>query len=97
MRTINGGWSYSWQGEKTEEFAQGYNTFLEAIQNKIGTENVKFVEGVSYDYEGKYYEEKDIDIPSAVKAAQGVDYIILFLGENSYMRKTRRFARPVYF
>ena len=87
MRTINGGWSYSWQGEKAEEFAQGYNTFLEAIQNKIGAENVKFVEGVSYNMEGKYYEEKDIDIPSAVKAAQGVDYIILFLGENSYCEK----------
>ncbi|HEY9114197.1 MAG TPA: glycoside hydrolase family 3 N-terminal domain-containing protein [Bacteroidales bacterium] len=87
MRTINGGWSYSWQGEKAEEFAQGYNTFLEAIQNKIGDENVKFVEGVSYDMDGKYYDEKDIDIPSAVRAAQGVDYIILFLGENSYCEK----------
>lgn len=87
MRTINGGWSYSWQGEKAEEFAQGYNTFLEAIQNKIGAENVKFVEGLSYDFEGKYYEEKDIDISSAVKAAQGVDCILLFLGENSYCEK----------
>jgi len=32
MRTLNGGWSYSWQGEKVEEFAQQYNTIYEALQ-----------------------------------------------------------------
>ena len=87
MRTINGGWSYSWQGEKTEEFAKDYHTFLEAVQNKIGHQNVKYVEGVSYDFEGKYYMEKDIDIQKAVKAAKSVDYVLLFLGENSYTEK----------
>ncbi len=87
MRTINGGWSYSWQGEKVEEFAENYHTFLEAIQNKIGHRNVKHVEGVSYDFEGKYYMEKDIDIQKAVKAAKSVDYVLLFLGENSYTEK----------
>ncbi|NPD47313.1 MULTISPECIES: glycoside hydrolase family 3 N-terminal domain-containing protein [unclassified Lentimicrobium] len=87
MRTINGGWSYSWQGEKVEEFAEDYHTFLEAVQNKIGHRNVKFVEGVSYDFEGKYYMEKDIDIHKAVKAAKAVDYVLLFLGENSYTEK----------
>jgi len=37
--------------------------------------------------EGKYYEEINIDIASAVKAAKGVDYILLFLGENTYCEK----------
>ena len=87
MRAMNGGWSYSWQGEKVHEFAEGYNTFLEAIQNKIGKKNVVYKEGVSYDNEGEYYEEKDIDIKAAVKAARKVDYILLFLGENSYCEK----------
>jgi len=87
MRTINGGWSYSWQGEKVEEFAEDYHTFLEAIQNKIGHRNVKHVDGVSYDFAGKYYMEKDIDIQKAVQAAKSVDYILLFLGENSYCEK----------
>ena len=32
MRTLNGGWSYSWQGEKVEEFAQDYNTIYEALK-----------------------------------------------------------------
>lgn len=87
MRAMNGGWSYSWQGEKVDEFAQGYNTFLEAIQNKIGKKNVKFIEAVSYKNDSKYFEEENIDIVSAIKAAKKVDYILLFLGENSYCEK----------
>jgi len=87
MRAMNGGWSYSWQGEKVEEFAQEYNTFLEAIKNKIGQKNVKFVEAISYNNNGKYFEEENIDIKSAVSAAKSVDYILLFLGENSYCEK----------
>jgi beta-glucosidase len=87
MRPMNGGWSYSWQGEKTDEFAQEYFTFLEAIENKIGKDKVTFIEGVSYDMQGPYYQEKDLDISDAVRAAKGVDCIILFLGENSYCEK----------
>ncbi|MCX6234363.1 MAG: glycoside hydrolase family 3 C-terminal domain-containing protein [Bacteroidetes bacterium] len=87
MRPMNGGWSYSWQGEKTDEFAQEYFTFLEAIENKIGKDKVTFVEGVSYDMQGPYYQEKDLDISDAVRVAKGVDCIILFLGENSYCEK----------
>lgn len=87
MRTINGGWSYSWQGEKVEQFADEYYTFFEAMVNKLGPKYVTHVDGVSYDFEGKYYQEKDINIQTAVKAAKSVDYILLFLGENSYCEK----------
>ncbi|MCF8364590.1 MAG: glycoside hydrolase family 3 C-terminal domain-containing protein [Bacteroidales bacterium] len=87
MRPMNGGWSYTWQGERTDEFAGKYNTFLEAIQNKIGKANVKFVEGVSYKMDGKYWEEENINIQEAVKASIDVDYILLFAGENSYCEK----------
>lgn len=87
MRPINGGWSYSWQGHNADEFAQHHNTFLEAIQQKIGKQNVKYVEGVSYKMNGKYDEEENIDIPEAVRAAQSVDCILLFAGENSYCEK----------
>jgi len=87
MRPMNGGWSYSWQGDRTPEFTEQYNTFLEAIQKKVGTKNVKFVEGVSYKMDGKYYEEENVDINAAARAAKDVDYILLFLGENSYCEK----------
>ena len=84
MRTLNGGWSYSWQGEKTEEFAEQYNTILEAMQNKFGASNVVYEPGVTYNMEGQYYEENEPEIEKAVRAASGVDYIILCIGENSY-------------
>lgn len=84
MRTLNGGWTYSWQGEKVEEFAGKYNTILEALTQKAGKENIAFVEGVSYKMDGKYYEEFENGTEKAVKAAQDADAIVLCLGENSY-------------
>lgn len=87
MRALNGGWTYSWQGEKTDRFAQQYNTILEAIQNKIGSNNVKYIPGVSYIEEGNYYEEQENDFNLAVSAAKSVDAVVLCLGENSYTEK----------
>jgi len=84
MRTLNGGWTYTWQGEKTDEYAEKYNTILEAVQKKIGPSNVLYERGVAYNMQGKYYEDSVVDIDAAVKAASGVDYILLCIGENSY-------------
>jgi len=84
MRTLNGGWSYSWQGEKTELFAAEYNTIFEAIKNKFGESNVKYAAGVEYKMDGQYFEENAPEIGKAVAAASGVDYIVLCLGENTY-------------
>ncbi|MEJ5992887.1 glycoside hydrolase family 3 N-terminal domain-containing protein [Pedobacter sp. Du54] len=84
MRTLNGAWTYSWQGEKVEEFAGQYNTIVEAIQNKIGKENVNYVPGVSYKMNGKYWEEYADKMEEAVAAAKNVDVVLLCLGENSY-------------
>ncbi|MEQ8580894.1 MAG: glycoside hydrolase family 3 N-terminal domain-containing protein [Marinoscillum sp.] len=87
MRTLNGGWSYSWQGEKVEEFASGYNTILEAIQSKAGVANVEFVEGVAYNHQGKYWEEEVKDLDAVIAAANRADYVVLCLGENTYTEK----------
>ncbi|BDD02241.1 glycosyl hydrolase (plasmid) [Persicobacter psychrovividus] len=87
MRTLNGGWSYSWQGEKVHEFADKYSTILEAMQDAFGKSNVKYAAGVNYNFEGSYMEEKDINIAAAVRAARGVDAIVLCLGENTYTEK----------
>ena len=83
MRTLNGAWTYSWQGEKVDEFAGKYNTILEAVQNEIGEKNVTFVPGVSYKMDGKYYEESADKMDQAVAAAKNVDAVILCLGENT--------------
>ncbi|RZK42819.1 MAG: beta-glucosidase [Pedobacter sp.] len=84
MRTLNGAWTYSWQGEKVEEFAAQYNTIVEAMQNKIGKENVKYIPGVSYKMDGKYWEEYADKMEETVAAAKDVDVVLLCLGENSY-------------
>lgn len=87
MRTLNGAWSYSWQGEKTEEFTQEYNTILEAVQSEIGKENVRYVPGVSYKMDGKYYEEYADQMEEAVAAARKAEVVILALGENTSTEK----------
>lgn len=87
MRSLNGGWTYSWQGEKTERFAEGYNTILEAIRNEIGEANVKYVPGVSYIETGSYYEDQEESFAQAIQAAKTVDAVILCVGENSYTEK----------
>ena len=87
MRTLNGAWTYSWQGDRTEEHAAKYNTILEAVQQETGTKNVVYIPGVSYKMDGKYYEEYADKLEEAVAAARKVDVVVLCLGENSYTEK----------
>jgi len=87
MRTLNGAWSYSWQGELTDRFASGYNTIYEAFVNTYGNNNVKYVPGVSYKDGGTYYEMIENSISKAVFEAKRSDYIVLCLGETSYTEK----------
>jgi beta-glucosidase len=84
MRTLNGGWTYTWQGERTDEYGAQYNTILESIQKKLGAKNVVYAPGVVYKMNGKYWEDSIVNINAAVKAATGVDYVLLCIGENSY-------------
>jgi beta-glucosidase len=85
MRCLNGGWSYTWQGEKTDFYAKQHNTILEAVTNKFGKDNVKYVPAVAYnEVWGKANEDSLLDVDAAVKAAADADYILLCIGENSY-------------
>ena len=84
MRCLNGGWSYTWQGHRTDEFAQQYNTIYEALCNEYGQQNVVLCQGVTYNEQGKYWEENTPDIEAAVCAAKDVDVIVACIGENSY-------------
>ena len=85
MRCLNGGWSYTWQGSKAEDLTEQYNTIYEALCLKYGKENVVLEQGVTYNENGKYWEENAPQIEKAVQAAKGdVDVIIACIGENSY-------------
>lgn len=84
MRCLDGGWSYTWQGHRTDEFAGKYNTIYEAFCNLYGKENVVLNQGVTYNETGKYWEENEPQIQGAVDAAKNVDVIVACIGENSY-------------
>jgi len=87
MRSLNGAWTYSWQGDKVERFAGKYNTILEAVENKIGKQHVDYVAGVSYKEDGQYFDEFENNIDKAVSAAKNADVVLLCLGENTYTEK----------
>jgi beta-glucosidase len=76
LSVMNGGWTITWQGNVESLYPQEKNTVYEAVKEKIGSENVSFVEGTSFD--------KEINIDEAINAANQSDVIILCLGESAY-------------
>ena len=84
MRCLDGGWSYTWQGHRADEFAGKYNTIYEAFCNEYGKENVILNQGVTYNEKDKYWEENEPQILGAVAAAKDADVIVTCIGENSY-------------
>lgn len=84
MRSLNGGWSYTWQGNKTDLYAADYNTIYEAMAARFGNDNVTLVPTVTYDPKGDYTAEVRGDLAAAVDAASAADVIMVCIGENSY-------------
>jgi beta-glucosidase len=76
LRSLDGGWSYNWQGDLADQLAVGKNTILKAIEQKIGKGNVTYQPGASFDNLQHIYD--------AVSAAKQADVIVLCLGELSY-------------
>lgn len=87
FRTMNGGWTYTWQGDKTNEIAAEigkYRTFLNALEQKFGRENVTFREMVRYDDKDFNQDHKVGDAGSMTDEIANADVIVAFVGENSY-------------
>lgn len=93
FRTMNGGWSYTWQGNKTDEICREigkYRTFLGALENKFGKDNVSYSEMVAYDNGADW--RTDHHVPELLIAngqstgdkVAAADVIVAFIGENSY-------------
>lgn len=84
MRTLNGGWTTTWQGKDTDRFNADRKTILEAFRQKFGAANVVYEPGITYNNEGKWYEENEPETERAVRAAATCDVIVACIGENSY-------------
>ena len=84
MRPLNGGWTYTWQGDKTDQprFTEGYNTILEALRTRF--DNVQYVPVLEYFGGRKWQQEVKGDIQEAMRAASRSDVVIACLGENTY-------------
>lgn len=76
LSVLNGGWTITWQGNEETLYPQEKNTVLEAIQMKVGKENVKYVEGTDFD--------KDININEVISESVNSDVVVLCLGEAPY-------------
>lgn len=74
MRPLNGGWTYSWQGNQADEYLGDYNTIQEAVTKEFA--GAEYHAGMDFD------GPKDMD--EALAAAQRADVIIACMGENSY-------------
>ena len=85
MRTLNGGWSYTWQGTEDPRYTDRFNSIYEALAAKFGADKVKYVPGLEFSADHYAWQvEKNVNIPAAVAAARGVDVVVACLGENSY-------------
>ena len=76
LSVLNGGWTITWQGDNEALYPHEKSTILEAIQDKVGTSRVEYIEGVTFD--------EELDISRAVSAAGRADVIVACLGELAY-------------
>ena len=76
LTTLNGAWSYTWQGQKTEYFPADEPTIYKAIKKNAA--EVKYYKGVGFDT--SYTDNLD----EILLAAKTADYIIICIGEDAY-------------
>jgi beta-glucosidase len=76
LNVLNGGWSITWQGNVENLYPQEKYTVKEAIEEKIGKNNIEYLPGVNF--------EKEIDIQKVVESLKKNDAAIVCLGEPSY-------------
>ena len=87
LRGMNGGWTYTWQGDRTNELAPqmgDYSTFQQALKERFGEAAVRFVEGVRWDAKDFNLDERAADWGQLAAAARAADVVVACVGENSY-------------
>jgi len=86
LKVLNGGWTYTWQGENEGwhyKFGrQDKKTVKTKLEQMYG--NVTYVQGVRFSGMDSTEIDPDNNIDKAVAAANDVDFIVLCIGENTY-------------
>jgi beta-glucosidase len=75
LTTLNGAWTYSWQGTNPKFFSKNQLSILQAIQQKTNYTSYAL---------GTEFKGGEDEIANAVKAAENADEIIVCLGEDAY-------------
>ena len=78
INALNGGWTNTWQGRDTT-WNDASLTAFEGICESLGKNNVKLLKGNTYDTR--------LSESALLSAAQGIQTVILCLGENTYTEK----------
>jgi len=79
LNYLNGGWTWTWQGDDPRYHPEEKQTIVESLREKYGESSIEYVQGCRID--------AAIDIDAAVKAAGNVDVIVACLGEANYTEK----------
>ena len=74
MRSLNGGWSRTWQGFNSDETETSHNTILEALRNTFS--HVEYEAGADFN--------NVLDIEATINKAAQSDVIVLCIGEDAY-------------
>ncbi len=78
VSSLFGSWSYTWQGRDEAHYPGSILTIKEALENKVGTDNV-LCRSVR-----NYTDERNFAIGQLQSDAKNADYIVLCLGEDAY-------------
>lgn len=77
LSALHGCWSYTWQGTGERWYPKTSLTIVDAIREKIGSNNVSYVRGSEFD---GFVTDANLALTEAARA----DVIVLCLGEDAY-------------
>ncbi len=78
LSALHSSWSYTWQGQEDQFYPKSTQTIKEAIADLIGSDHVVCSAVRNYQASANYDEKR------LKQEAQGVDAIVLCLGEKAY-------------
>ena len=98
MRCLDGGWSYSWQGDIADMCASQYNTIYEAMVNKFGADNVILEQGVRYTRGATFEAEARPEIDKAVSYCEtpgNISDLTLSKNQRDLVKALAQTGKPI--